>query len=157
MRVRPEVSTVLGMARYRAVVPTSRSQESVYGYLADFRSVAEWDPSITAAVLISGTAGQVGSRYRLTMQQLGRSTELVYETLEAAPSSRVVYRCETATFVSLDTVTVSEDGTLEYDAVITLKGVGRLLDPLMALLLRRLGARAREGLAGELTSRAPAT
>lgn len=144
------------MARYTAVVPARLSQEAVYAYLADFRSVAEWDPSIKDAVLVSGEPGQVASRYRLTMHQLGRSTSLDYETLEAEPTSRIVYRCETGTFVSLDTVTVSPDGTLEYDAVITLKGVGRLLDPVMGLLLRRLGAAARKGLVRELSMRAAA-
>ena len=156
MRTAVPVPSVQGMARYRAVVPTSMSQDAVYAYLADFRSVAEWDPSIDDAQLVAGTAGQVGSRYRLTMRQLGRTTTLDYETVEAAPSSRVVYRCETGTFVSLDTVTVGPDGTLEYDARITLKGLGRLADPLMGLLLRRLGAKAREGLVRELTVRASA-
>lgn len=142
------------MARYRAVVPTSLSQDAVYAYLADFRSVSEWDPSIEDAQLVDGTPGQLGSHYRLTMKQLGRKTTLDYETVEATPTSQIVYRCETSSFVSLDTVTVSADGTLEYDARITLKGAGRLFDPLMGLLLKRLGAKAREGLVRELATRA---
>lgn len=156
MRVDAKVLSVHGMARYRAVVPTSLSQDAVYAYLADFRSVAEWDPSIDDARLVDGTPGQLGSRYQLTMRQLGRTTTLDYETVEATPTTQLVYRCETGTFVSLDTITVRAEGTLEYDARITLKGVGRLFDPLMGLLLRRLGAKAREGLVRELTTRASA-
>ena len=135
------------MARYVARVPTSLSQEEVYAYLADFRSITQWDPSISDAELVSGTPGEVGARYRLTMRG---KTELVYDTLEAQTPSRLVYRAETGTFVSLDTVTVTPDGTLEYDARLTLKGLLRLADPVMGIVLKRLGDKARDGLVREL-------
>lgn len=139
------------MARYVAVVPTSLSQEEVFAYLADFRSITQWDPSITDAELVSGAPGEVGARYRLTMKG---KTELVYDTLEADAPTRLVYRAETGTFISLDTVTVSSDGTLQYDAKLTLKGLARLADPVMGLVLKRLGDKARDGLVRELTAKA---
>jgi hypothetical protein len=45
-----------------ATVPASRSDEETFDYLADFRSTAEWDPSITKAVLLDGTPGEGSAR-----------------------------------------------------------------------------------------------
>ena len=42
------------MANYTATVSSTRPPDEVFAYLADFRSVAEWDPSVRSAVHVNG-------------------------------------------------------------------------------------------------------
>jgi hypothetical protein len=61
--------------------------------------------------------------------------------------------------VSLDTITIRDDGhggaSVTYDAKIDLKGVRKLVDPLLELAFKRLGDRARDGLRAKLNQRQP--
>jgi polyketide cyclase/dehydrase/lipid transport protein len=41
------------MASYSATVPSMLAPDEVFVYLADFRSVAEWDPSISESVHVN--------------------------------------------------------------------------------------------------------
>ena len=135
------------MADYRATVTSSRTQEQNWDYLADFRSTAEWDPSITRAELISGSPGEVGARFAITMNQLGKQTVLEYECVAAERPTRLVYRAETGSLTSTDTITVAPDGAVTYDAQLELKGVRKVADPLMEVALTRASDKARDGLA----------
>ena len=143
------------MASYSATVPASASAEVVFGYLADFRTVSEWDPSITAAEMIGdGEPIRVGARFRVTTKTNFGDVVLDYETTELEPPRRIVLRGEHRAMISIDTITVEETqrGRVEvtYRADITLKGPLKIADPLLALGLRRLGDKARDGLARKL-------
>lgn len=138
------------MANYTATVPSSLTREQTFDYLADFRSTAEWDPSISKAVLLSGTPGQVGARFEITLQQLGKEVVLEYVTVEAERPSRLVYRAESDSLVSTDTITVAEDAALTYHAELELKGVRKVAEPLAEVGLTRASDKARDGLAARL-------
>jgi uncharacterized protein YndB with AHSA1/START domain len=146
------------MAGYKATVSSTRPPEEVFAYLADFRSVAEWDPSVRSAVHVNGGDPiRVGAIFRVTVKTALSETVLDYETIELKPPDRIVLRAETNTMVSLDTITIREDGrggaAVTYDAKIDLKGVLKLADPLLELAFRRLGNNARDGLRGKLNPR----
>src|SRR5947209_966796 len=115
------------MATFDTTIPSGWTREQTFDYLADFRTVQAWDPSMTSATPVAGEAGQPGARYELVMSTLGRETTLVYEAIEVERPHRTVLRCETDALTSLDTITV-EAGTdgvsVTYDANLTLKGVG---------------------------------
>lgn len=138
------------MARYVATVPSTRSADDAFAYVADFRSVAEWDPSVQRAALTTdGAPIRVGAGFRVSVAMLGRTTSLDYEIVELVPGTRVVLRGESRTFVSTDTVTVVPRGTgseLTYDADLALKGVLRLADPVLGFAFGRLGQAAEAGL-----------
>ena len=138
------------MADYTATVPSSRTQEETFDYLADFRSTAEWDPSISKAVLLSGHPGELGARFAITMEQLGKEVVLEYVTLEAQRPSKLVYRAETDSLTSTDTITVAPDGAVTYDAHIELKGLRKLADPVLEIGLTRASDKARDGLKQQL-------
>jgi uncharacterized protein YndB with AHSA1/START domain len=143
------------MAHYSATVTSDRPADEVFAYLADFRSVAEWDPSITASVHINGDDPiKVGAIFQVTTNTTLNDVVLSYETIELNRPHKIVLRGENDSMISIDTITIQgrPDGGAEvtYDAEIGLKGVRKLADPVMQLGLNRLGAKARQGLEEKL-------
>lgn len=141
----------LTMASYRTTVASRRSADDVFSYLADFSSVAEWDPSITTAEHSSGGDPRtVGSTFHVVT---GRVV-LDYTTLELQQPSRIVLRGENNSMISLDTITIADrsDGGSEvtYAAELELKGLRKVADPVLQFVFKRLGDRARDGLRAKL-------
>ncbi len=137
------------MARYRATLETSRSQEEVFRYLSDFSTTREWDPGVIEAERL--TAGEVGmgSEFSLVARFLGRDAQLTYRVVEYDPPHAVTVLGENATVISRDRITFepSHGGTrVSYDAELTLRGAMRLADPLLGLAFRPVGDRALEGM-----------
>lgn len=144
------------MARYTTTVTSPASPEDAYDYLADFRSIIDWDPSVTAAELLSGEAGTEGSRYRVVLGTgpLGYPMEYVTVAAERPVGSgagEVQLRAENAHVVSHDTITFTPNGTggtdITYDAQLLPKGIRRYADPLFSLMIGFFGTRARGSLA----------
>jgi carbon monoxide dehydrogenase subunit G len=143
------------MARYSATVPSTRPPDDVFAYLADFRSVAEWDPSVKSAVHVNGDDPvTVGAIFRVTIKTTLSELVLDYMTIEAERPDRIVLRGENDSMVSVDTIVIRGDGqggaTVTYDAKLELKGVRKLADPLLGLAFKRLGDNARDGLSAQL-------
>ncbi len=149
------------MAHYRTTVDSQQPAAKVYSYLADFASVAQWDPGVSDAELISGEPGRTGARYRVQVRFLARTISLEYEILESVEpegtfGGRVVLEAHTADFRSYDIITVTPRGsgcTVTYDADLALKGVRRPFDPALSLAFRVIGDRARDGLAAAVQMR----
>jgi hypothetical protein len=144
------------MAHYNATVPSPHTPDEVFRYLADFRSVAEWDPSITDATLIGGGDPiAVGAEFRVTTKTRFSEIILKYTTTEIDPSRKIALRGENDSMVSIDTITIASadaGSAVTYDAEIELKGVRRLADPLLQLGFKRLGDKARDGLRTRLAA-----
>ncbi len=143
------------MPTYEATVTSSREADEVFSYLADFRSVAEWDLSITESVHVNdGEPIQVGALFRVTTSMAGHETPMDYETVELERPQRIVLRGENEAAVSEDTITITPraDGGCDvtYLADIELKGVRKIATPAMSVALQRLGAKAKSGLQEKL-------
>ncbi len=142
------------MAHYTTTVTSPAPAADVYAYLADFASVAEWDPGVSAAELVDGQPGHTGARYRVTASFLGRSIPLEYRILESVEptekfAGRVVLEAVTADFRSYDVITVAPTSTgcsVTYDADLALRGLRRPFDPALRLAFKVIGDRARDGL-----------
>jgi carbon monoxide dehydrogenase subunit G len=146
------------MASYISSISSTRPPDEVFAYLADFRSVAEWDPSVRSAVHVNGDDPiKVGAIFRVTIKTALSEVVLDYRTIELKRSSTIVLRGENSSMVSLDTITIQDDehggATVTYDAKIELKGLRKLADPLLGLAFKRLGDRARDGLLNKLNPR----
>jgi hypothetical protein len=146
------------MASYTATVSSTRPPDEVFAYLADFRSVAEWDPSVRSALLVSADDPvAIGAIFRVTIKTTLSELVLDYTTIELDRPDRIVLRGEDTSMVSLDTIVIRDDGhggaDVTYDAKIELKGVRKLADPLLQLAFKRLGDNARDGLRGQLNPR----
>lgn len=141
------------MARYRATVETELPLEEAFDYLSDFSTTQEWDPGVVRAARVDeGPVGN-GSEFNLVASFMGRDNELTYGVVEYAPPTGVTFRGENATVVSLDRITLDRRGggtTITYDADLRLKGVLRVLDPVLGLAFRRVGDRALAGLSRTL-------
>lgn len=136
-------------------VTVDRPVAVVFAYVSDFATTTQWDPGTVRTVRTSGDGG-VGTTYHNTSRFLGRTTELEYVVTDLRPLQRIVLRGENATVVAEDTMTVrptSSGGTeLTYRADFAFKGPARIVAPLLAPALRRLGDRAEEGLRGALSA-----
>jgi hypothetical protein len=126
----------------------------VWSYLADLRSVAQWDPSVEEIHLVSGDPQAAGARYQLDVGLLGNRVSLPYVTVAAEPPSRVAFAAETESVAVRDEARIrplADGGTsVVWDAELRLKGVRRLFDPLLRVAFARLGRRAARGLDQQL-------
>lgn len=137
------------MARYVGGLVTPHSPGETFDYLADFSSVAEWDPSVSEARLLDGDPRRAGARFAVKLDFLGRERTMLYRTLEAERPNRVVLRAEAGAAVSRDVIefTPIAGGTyISYEANLELKWPLRLFDPLFEPIFRRYAERGREGL-----------
>jgi hypothetical protein len=141
------------MPRFKDTIRTDAPPDRAFAYMASFDSVEEWDPSVVEAQNLDGRV-EAGTRFRVVVRLLSRESELVYEMVEYDPPRRAVLRAETATVVSLDTVTVEPAGdggaAVTYDASLELKGAAKLAALPMKLVFDRISRDAREGLTREL-------
>jgi carbon monoxide dehydrogenase subunit G len=147
------------MASYTGTVPASLSQEEAWRYLADLRSVRDWDPSVKAARLIEGEPGEVGSRYELEVGFLGRTVTLPYETVASDPPHRLVFQAETDAVSVVDEARIlplPAGSHVTWDASLGLKGARRMLELPLQAAFSRLGRRAEDGLRRQLGERAMA-
>ena len=133
------------MARYRMDVRTDRSPTDVFAYLADLRNFAEWDPGVSSAEQVAGDGPGLGAAYEVEAS----GSVLRYEVDRYEPPSVVRAAGSNRWVTSVDTISVEPDGDgsiVTYDADLTLNGVLRLGDPLLALAFKRIGDRAAAGL-----------
>lgn len=148
------------MARYRTTVQSPASAEAVFAYLADFATVAQWDPGVRSARLVSGAPGTTGARYLVEVGFLFRTIPLEYEVVDSSPEhGRVVLEAQNADFRSYDVITVvptAEGCAVTYDADLALKGYRRPFDPLLRVAFAVIGERARRGLAEAVLLKQPA-
>ena len=145
------------MARYEETVPSVRTQKQTFDYLARFSNAEEWDPGAQRGrdVQDGGPVG-VGSRFELDFKIAGRTTELTYEVTEYEAPQRVRLFCDAGWFTSDDTIEVAPDGrgsAVTYTAIVKLKGVLGLFDPIMQLGFNRAGKQAADGLRETLAQR----
>jgi hypothetical protein len=149
------------MARYTATVETAWDREHAFAYLADFATIADWDPGVVRAERLTAEPLKVGARFEVTTSYAGRSNTLVYEIVDIDPPRRVLLRSETGWFVSLDEMTFDlrpGGGPLDtYDAELKMKGPARLAELPMRLAFRRIGDAARDGLRTRLAERPPSS
>lgn len=146
------------MARYKASLQTSLSQEQAFAYLSDFSTTLEWDPGVVEAHrLDSGEVGR-GSEFRLGARFLGRTIPLTYRIIEYDPPWGVGFLAENGAVFSLDRIAfapVGEGTRIVYEAALSARGPLRLADPLLSLAFDRVGDRALAGLRerlGELSA-----
>ena len=139
------------MASYRGTIPSVRTAEAAFDYMADFANAAEWDPTVVRTER-RAPAGPDGE-FLIVVRFAGRENEFVYHTVRYERPELVVLRAENSSVISEDTITVrptASGSELTYAADLRPKGAMRLADPILALLFRRLGDNAAAGLRREL-------
>ena len=143
------------MANFVDTIETPWSAEDAFAYMADVRNFAEWDPGTRRAVLAVGDGPGLGAAYDLDLKVGPATLTWRYEIIEWDPPHRLVVRAETGTLTSVDEIRVQPAGsgaTVSYDTTLTLHGVARLSEPVLALALQRIGNRGADGLRAALQS-----
>lgn len=134
--------------KLQRTVTTNASPEAVFAYLSDFTTTTEWDPGTVRTVLVEGDGG-VGTTYRNTSKFMGRETQLTYEVIDHRPDSVFAVRGENGSVVAQDTIEIEAEGfasKVTYTADFQFKGLGKLVSPLLAPALKKLGDDAENGL-----------
>ena len=138
--------------KLQRTVHTTATPDRVFEYLSDFTTTTEWDPGTVVTERVSGDGG-VGTTYRNVSKFLGRESELTYTVVELKAPTRFALRGENATVVAHDTMVIAAEGPgsrVTYTADFGFKGVAKLVAPLLAPALKRLGDHAERGLAEAL-------
>ena len=137
------------MARFVTTVESALPAGEAFDLLANFDSVADWDPGVSAAERLDADPVRVGSAFLVTVVFGPQRIPLTYVVRDLHPGERVVLQAVTADFISHDVITVAptaEGSLVTYDATLTLQGVRRVADPLLHLAFQVIGRRADAGL-----------
>jgi carbon monoxide dehydrogenase subunit G len=149
------------MARFIGTVRSHHPPEELWHYLADLRSVAEWDPSVESIELTGGEPRTESARYRLDVNLRRKTIPVIYRTAELDPPHRVVFRADTNSLSIRDEARIEPAGgagsIVTWDADVRLRGFRRVLDPLLRRVFNRIGKAAESGLAERLHDPVPET
>ncbi|NNN08114.1 MAG: hypothetical protein HKL85_02840 [Acidimicrobiaceae bacterium] len=141
------------MAHYRTTISSTWDAMTAFAYMADFSNAATWDPGVVTARQVSSSDVGLGTRFELLASFNGRQLPLTYEVTVFEPPRRVVLRAETDMVLSVDEITFSPSAQgceVTYDADLRTRGWFKLTAPVIALLFKGIGTRARVGLEREL-------
>jgi carbon monoxide dehydrogenase subunit G len=137
------------LARYIDAIDLPIPPEQAFDYLADFSRTAEWDPGVETARRLTPDPIGVGSRFEVTVALLGQRFPLAYEITVYERPDRLVLRGGDASLEATDEISFVRRGEgtrVTYEARIDMLGLRRLADPLVDLLLQRVGRMAVCGL-----------
>jgi Polyketide cyclase / dehydrase and lipid transport len=133
------------VARFRATIPSTLSQEEAFAYLAAFEHAAEWDPTVREASRVNEGELRVGTRFRVVSTVADLDVALVYEITRLEPPRLVVLEASDASISARDSFSVEPDGegsVVGYEATLELRGVRRLLEPSTQASFDRAGRAA---------------
>lgn len=146
------------MAHFEGTVHTRWSPAEVCAYMADFSSVATWDPSVRQARRLDAGLLAEGARFAVTLDFMGRPLEMIYRLVQYAPPDRVVLEAETAIVRSVDTITVeaqAEGCQVVYRAALQFRGFAAVVDLPAHLWFQWAGRQALQGLQTALAGEPP--
>jgi hypothetical protein len=141
------------MPHFRDAVTTDWTPEQAFAYLADARNFAEWDPGTEESSLVDGGAPGPGTTYDVRVHVGPPTVVLRYETVNYDVPTRVTLRAVHPLMELVDDITVDVvDGTttVTYDATVTMRGVARVLGPLVDRGFAKTAAKGADGLRARL-------
>ncbi len=141
------------------VIEVARSVEESFTYVADFTTVADWDPGIDSSRRVSGDGG-VGTVYEVQAAFRGKTMPFTYTVTVFERNRRLVLDGAGEKATSVDTIefeaiaaTGDGHGTrVTYTADFRLKGLLRIAEPFLGGTFKALARKALAGLAAELGS-----
>ncbi len=134
------------------VIDVPRSVEESFAYVADFTTVAEWDPGIHSSRRVAGEGG-IDSVYVVQADFRGRTIPFTYTVTEYEPNRRIVLDGVGDKATSVDTISFEPagDGTrITYSAEFKLKRYLRIVEPFLGGTFKALARNALAGLATKL-------
>ena len=137
------------------VIEVPRSLPESFAYVADFTTVAEWDPGIHESRRVSGDGG-IGTVYEVQAEFRGKTMPFTYTVTAFEQDTRIVLDGVGEKASSLDTIAFEaavDGGTrITYSADFELKGVLRVAEPFLGGTFRTLARKALVGLETKLAA-----
>ncbi len=146
------------MPRYLTSVRTDWSPARTFGFMADVRNFARWDPGVESVSVVAGDGPGPGASYDVVVRAGPRRLVLRYAVEEWDAPRRLVLVARTTTLRSIDEIKVepADGGALvTYDARLALRRLLSAGNPLLSLVFRRVGERAAAGLRRALDGEPP--
>jgi hypothetical protein len=139
------------MARYVTTVESPLPVVEAFGFMADLRNFAVWDPGVRAVTQVEGDAGGSRSVFDVDVESVGGTLTLRYVTTRFEPPRVVQVEARSRMLTSIDVITVEPDDAnrgsiVVYDATLQLNGPFRAFDLLLRPVFNRIGNRAAAGL-----------
>ncbi len=137
------------MPRYTTFIPSLWPVERAFGYMSDFANAAAWDPGVLEARRLDTGPLGVGSAFELVVSFAGRRRTMRYRIERYDANREVVFSSVTPTLRSVDTLSFESraDGcVMTYVAELSFSGAAAIANPLLALVFKRVGDRARDSL-----------
>jgi hypothetical protein len=137
------------MARYVTRIPSPKSADEAFAYMADLCNFAKWDPGVSKAVRVQGDGPALGSEFDVTVKGPGRDLTLRYRITEFNAPHELLAVAKSSIFTSIDRITVVPTPTgctVTYNAELRMNGLFSLADPGLRLVFHRIGDRAARGL-----------
>lgn len=141
------------MARYVTRIPSPKSPDEVFAYMADLRNFAEWDPGVKKVVQVGGDGPALGAEFDVTVKGPGRDLTLRYRITEFHAPHELLAVAKSGLFTSIDRITVIPTlagCTVTYNAELRMNGIFSLADPGLRMVFHRIGDRAARGLRSAL-------
>lgn len=127
--------------------------ERAFAFTSDFSNIEAWDPGVASSTKTGDGPVGVGTRYELEVR-FGLSTiPMTYEIAEYEAPNRVVLVGRGEKLEAVDEIEFSSQDNMtrvDYLADLEFKGLVRYAVPLLVPLLRKVGARALDGLVDTL-------
>ena len=126
----------------------------VFSFLADFANWPRWQSDMQTTSLVEGQPGQVGARYRYVSKAMGQTFDSTVRVVRVEALREVAFEGDWAGMIK-----PSGRYLIEPDAAgtrVTLnpcpetRGIGRIMSPLLALMIKRLNRQHLEALRKEL-------
>jgi hypothetical protein len=130
-----------------------RAQDEAFLYTADFSNIEDWDPGVVSSRRIGQGPVGVGSQFELEIKFGGATMQMVYEITEYEPSDRVVLVGRGDKLIAVDEIRFARHDNMtviDYTADLTFLNWFRYVTRFMGPTLKKVGAKALDGLATEL-------
>jgi hypothetical protein len=136
------------MAEFRRTLLVDRPPAEIYTFLADFRNSPEWAPIIAEAAPLQEGTPATGHRWQLRMMSQQRESHLTLELTELS-ADRMTFVARTLVYrlqLRFEVQSLGSSSTVVFEAAVSLRGFGALLDPFVQDRLDAVGTECCEGL-----------
>src|SRR5207253_6658751 len=114
----------------------------VFAFLADLENWPRWQSDMQTTTLVEGQPGTFGARYRFVSRAMGQTIDSTVRLVRIEAEHEVAFEGEWAGMIRPTgryRVEPAAGGTLvTLNPQPEVRGIGRILAPLLALVLRRL-------------------
>ena len=123
--------------RYEKTFKVTADPAYALGYVADFRTLVEWEPSVQTVQQTRGSGPCAGAVYQIKMRLFGQDSEMRYECMEYTGNYAILQGMGDgfSAFDRIDVRPVSGGCEVTYLTDISLlTKKGKMLEPLIALI-----------------------